>query len=233
MGFTTRHDDDGLRTIVLSHGAANLLTPDVMADLESELRDADADASVRSVLLCAEGEVFCGGLDIAAIRAGADPVAFAGGLVSLLHLLARLSTPIAAAVQGDALAGGVALVAAVDFAVAVPDARLGSHEVSVGVWPMVAQVPLAHRIGVRAAMENIGAGEPFSATRAREVGLVQAVVDPADLRATAIDWLRRAQRGGDAFARGRPSFYEFAAMPYDLALDAALERFASVFREDR
>jgi enoyl-CoA hydratase/carnithine racemase len=222
-------DADGLRTLVFSNGESNLLDPTSMEQLRSALADADGDDAVQAILLTASGGVFCGGLDIGAIRAGGNPVEFAAALVDLLHLFARLRKPIAAAVQGDALAGGSALVAAVDYAVSVPDAHIGSHEVSKGIWPMIAQVPLVHRIGVRHALENIGAGEPFTAERAREVGLVQAVVAPAELVATATRWLTFAQRAAGAYGVGRTSLYEFASLPYDEALDAALQRFSSMF----
>ena len=69
--------------------------------------------------------MFCGGLDLPALEAGADPVEFAYALVQLLQLVPTLTKPIAAAVQGDALGSGSALVAAVDYAVSVPDAMIG------------------------------------------------------------------------------------------------------------
>jgi enoyl-CoA hydratase/carnithine racemase len=230
-GSVRIRDVDGLRSVELDAGERNLLDPHTMGLLRDALLAADADSAVTGILLTSTGAVFCGGLDIAAIRAGADPVEFATALVQLLQLLPRLTKPIAAAVHGDALAGGAALVAAVDFAVAVPTARIGSHEVSVGIWPMVAQVPLVHRIGLRAALENIGCGEPFTAVRAREVGLVQDVVEPAQLVARVTDWLTKAQRGAGAYALGRPSIYELAELDYDVALDAALIRFSSMFKE--
>ena len=215
-----------MRTLVLDSGPRNLLDPPTMALLHDALLAADRDPDVLGVLLTAAGDVFCGGLDIAAIRAGADPVEFAGALARLLRLLPTLGTPVAAAVQG-----GAGLVAAVDYAVAVPSAMIGSQEVANGIWPMVAQVPLVHRIGVRHALENIGSGEPFTAQRAHEVGLVQEVVDPAELVGRARRWLLLAQRGAAAYRLGRPTFYELAALDYDTALDTAYERFASMFRE--
>ena len=232
MDASLTHDDDhGLRVVTFSDGEKNLLSPDSMGLIENALRDADTDPSVEAILLRTEGEVYCGGLDIAAIRAGADPVSFAAAIVSLLHVLPRLTKPIATMVHGDALAGGSALVAAVDYAVCVPGARIGSQEVGAGIWPMIAQVPLVHRIGLRPALENIGSGEPFSARRAHEVGLVQEVVESPDLRPRAERWLRLAQRAAGAYRLGRPSLYEFASMDYDEALDAALRRFAAMFKE--
>lgn len=230
-GSVSTRDAEGLRTVEFKGGELNLLNPDNMNQLREALLATDADGSVHGILLTSVGPVFCGGLDIHAIRAGADPVDFATALVELLHVFPRLTKPIAAAVQGDARAGGAGLVAAVDYAVTVPDAKIGSHEVSVGIWPMIAQVPLVHRIGLRAALENIGCGEPFTAARAKEVGLVQDVVAPAELTARVTDWLMKAQRGAEAYALGRPSIYEFAEMDYDDALDAALVKFSSMFKE--
>ena len=223
-------DEPRLARVEIAGPGANLLNPEVMAGLERALLDADADAEVSGILLTGAGESFCGGLDIAAVRAGGDPVEFASALVRLLRVFPLLRTPIAAAVNGDALASGASLVAVCDVAFTVPSARLGTVEVSLGVWPMVAQVPLIHRIGPRWAMENIGSGEPFSAERAREVGLVTAIAADGDVETAASRWLRAAARGGAATSAGRPAFHRFAGMPYDAALDAALEQFSSMFR---
>jgi enoyl-CoA hydratase/carnithine racemase len=222
-------DAASITRIVIEGPGRNLLDPAKMAALERRVLDADADSSVTGILLTGAGELFCGGLDVAAINAGGDPVEFAGALVRLLKVFPLLTTPIAAVVNGDALASGAAIVAACDYAAATPAARIGTLEVSVGIWPMVAQVPIVQRIGARAAMENIGSGEPFTAARAREVGLINAVVEPEELEATATTWLRNAARGGAATAAGRPALYELAELPYDVALDRALDRFAAMF----
>ncbi|MFP5291208.1 MAG: enoyl-CoA hydratase/isomerase family protein [Actinomycetes bacterium] len=217
--------------IEISGTGPNLLDPDVMGALERSILDADADPEITGILLTGAGGSFCGGLDVAAIRAGADPVAFASALVSLLRIFPTLSTPIAAAVNGDAVASGASIVAVCDYAVSTPTARLGTFEVSVGVWPMIAQVPIVHRIGTRFAMENIGTGEPFTADRAREVGLVNAVREPADVEPSVVAWLEAASRGGAAVAAGRRAFYELAELGYDDALRSSLERFAAMFRD--
>lgn len=219
--------------ITLTGPGPNLLDPAGMAAIAEQLQAADADPSISGILITGAGDVFCGGLDIAAIRAGADPVSFASALVDLLRVFPRLTTPVAARVNGDAIASGASLVAACDYAVAVPTARIGTAEVSNGIWPMVAQVPLIHRLGARAAMENIGSGEPFTAERAREVGLVNRVVAPDELDAAVETWLGWAARGGAAIALGRPTFYELAELPYDEALAHALSRFASMFDDGR
>jgi enoyl-CoA hydratase/carnithine racemase len=147
---------NGIAFVTLEGAGRNLLNPQNMAATVDALNRADADAGVTGIVVTGAGDTFCGGLDIEAVRAGGDPVEFAGSLVELLKVFPRLTKPVVARVNGDALASGASIVAACDFAVAVPTARVGTFEVSVGIWPMVAQVPLIQRIGARAAMENIG-----------------------------------------------------------------------------
>lgn len=225
--------EDGLATIAIPGPGRNLLNPAKLAGLEAQLRQADADGSVTGIVLTGTGTVFCGGLDLGAIGAGESPVDFASALVSLLRLLPTLSKPVAAAVNGDAVASGGAIVAACDYAVAAPDALIGSYEVSVGVWPMVAQVPIIQRIGPRAAMETIASGEPFTAERAREVGLLNRVTDAAAVMAETRAWLKGAARAGAVMATGRPTVYELASLSYDDALQVALSKFSGMFEETK
>lgn len=223
-------DESGIITVTIDGPERNLLNPEVMAAVEADLLAADANPDVKAIIITGAGDAFCGGLDLAGIRAGGDPLEYAACLAKLLKVFPRLTKPVAAAVNGDAVASGGSIAAACDYAVIVDHALIGSYEVSVGVWPMVAQVPLIHRIGTKRAMENIGSGNPFPAKRAWEVGLVNAVVKPVHLLETTRAWLREAIRGGAANA-GRVSFYELAEMSYDDALDAALDKFAAQFRK--
>lgn len=223
--------DEGLATIVIPGPGRNLLDPTTMAGLKAQLHQADADPTVTGVVLTGDGTIFCGGLDLGSIGEGASPVDFAAALVELLRVFPALTKPVAAAVNGDAVASGAALVAACDYAVASPKALVGSYEVSVGVWPMVAQVPIIQRIGPRAAMENLASGEPFTAERAREVGLINRVTKAADVMDATREWLLNAARAGAVMATGRPTVYELAALGYDDALQLALSKFSGMFEE--
>ncbi|MEU6343430.1 enoyl-CoA hydratase/isomerase family protein [Streptomyces sp. NPDC046977] len=215
--------------LTIRNGERNLLNPGMLGDIRARLQECDDNPDIRAVLLTGAGDTFCGGLDIAAVKAGADPALFGKALMETLRIFPRLGLPVAAAVNGDALAGGASFVAACDFAVAVDSARIGTVEVGAGMWPMIAQVPLIHRLGPRVAMENVGSGEPFTADRAREVGLVQAVVKAGRAAAVAQEWLDKALRAAGAGASGRRSVYELASMSYDEAFVAALPRFIELF----
>lgn len=223
-----------IATVTISNPSGsegNLLNPDVIATIRAELLAADGDPTVTGIVITGAGDVFCNGLDIPAIQAGGDPVEFATALAGLLKLLPTLGTPIAAVVNGNAVASGASIVAAVDYAVSLPGVQLGTREVSLGIWPMVAQVPLIQRLGVRWAMENVGSGEPFTPERALEVGLINEIQPAESLYAAAAAWLGKAARGSAIVATGRPAFYRFAEMGYDEALDASVALFAEMNRK--
>jgi enoyl-CoA hydratase/carnithine racemase len=219
-----------LAWLELDRPPRNLLAPDLMDALRDALQAADEHPDVKAIALTGSGDVFCGGLDVAQIQAGADPVEFAAALVQLYRVFPRLGKPIIAAVNGDALAGGYGLVCASDLAVAVPTARLGTFEVSVGLWPMIAQVPALHRLNPRQALENIITGEPFDAHRAHQLGVVNRVVAREALWDTVEELAAQCARAGAAGLIGRRAFHRFADMPYDDALTGSLDAFRDMFR---
>jgi enoyl-CoA hydratase/carnithine racemase len=224
-----RSREGGLARLALAKPPRNLLDPDVMAALRGAIVEADADTDVQAMVLTGEGDMFCGGLDIERIQAGEDPVAFASALVELLRVLPTVGKPVIAAVNGDALASGYALVCAADIAVTVDSARIGTFEATVGIWPMVAQVPPLQRLHPRHALENLLTGEPFDAQRAYEIGIVNEVVGAGELWPAVERWAQRSIRAGAALAAGRRSFYRFRDLSYDDALDASLEEFRGMF----
>jgi enoyl-CoA hydratase/carnithine racemase len=224
---------ESTRWLRLERPPRNLLDPAVMDALADELRRCDADESITAVVLTGSGDTFCGGLDVAAIEAGGDPVVFASALIALLRLLPTLGKPVLAAVNGDALASGFALVCAADYAVTVPDAKLGTLEASVGLWPMTAQVPLLHRLLPRHALQTILSGVPFDSEDALRIGAVNSVVDSAELEPAVLDFANLAARAGTALAPGRRSFYRLLDLSYDEALVQALDEFAALFEDRR
>src|ERR1041385_8665702 len=106
---------EGVKRIALNRPPRHLLDPPLMDAFRTAILDADADEGVRAIVINGSGEIFCGGLDIAQIQAGANPVDFAAGLVDLLRVLPGLGKPLIAAVNGDALASGYSLACAADI----------------------------------------------------------------------------------------------------------------------
>jgi enoyl-CoA hydratase/carnithine racemase len=222
--------DGAVATITLDRAPANRLAPDIMGALRSSLLEADDRPAVRAIVLTGAGETFCGGLDAERLADGGDPVVFAQALIDLLRVFPRLGTPVIAAVNGDALASGFSLVCAADFAVAVASARLGTIEASAGMWPMIAQVPVIHRLPARLAAQNVMTGVPFVADDLARWGLINGVVDNAGaLPAAAAQWVEAATRSG-ATAAGRRVFHRMLDAGWDGALDEAMDEFVAMAR---
>jgi enoyl-CoA hydratase len=153
--------------------ARNALNPELMDALSVVLRSADADPDVRAIVLTGAGPVFCAGMDLKAFAQG-------GNFTGLLWFYRDgVMTPVVAALNGSALAGGFELMLACDLVVASEDARLGIAEVKRGMFAAGGGTTLADRIPVAVALEMGLTGEPVTAERGREVGLVNQVV-PAE-----------------------------------------------------
>jgi enoyl-CoA hydratase/carnithine racemase len=224
-----REVDDGLLWLRLDRQPRHLLEPGLMRALVASLTDADADATVSAIVLTGTGAVFCGGLDVEALRAGGDPVEFARELVALLRIIPKLGKPVLGAVNGDALASGFSLACACDYTVAVEGSKLGTYEASIGIWPMIAQVPPLQRLLPRHALQNVMTGVPFDAAEAQRIGAVNAVVAAGELAATIGRFAALATGSGSALAAGRRTFYQLLDLSYDAALDAALDEFTQMF----
>src|SRR5467141_1290752 len=100
---------------------------------------------------------------------------------SVFRLLAQISRPVIAVVDGPALGGGCELVAACDIVIASERARFGQPEIKLGVFPPVAAILLPRVIGEKRARELILTGDIIDAEEALRLGLVSYVVPSAEL----------------------------------------------------
>jgi enoyl-CoA hydratase/carnithine racemase len=220
---------DGTAHLTLDRPPQNYLNPALMDEMRESILACDGDDGVRAIVLRGAGDVFCGGVDGPEVRAG-DPMEFARTLVALLQVVPRLGKPLLGAINGDALMSGFSIAVMTDVAVAARGARLGTIEASGGMWPMIAQVPPLLRLQPRHALENIMTGEPFTAERAAQLGIVNEVVDADDLDAVVAHWVERVTRAAPPIlARGRRAAFRYLDMSYDDALTSAFDEFVTLF----
>ena len=147
-----------------------------------------ADPSVRVAVINGAGQVFSAGGDLAWM---ARMVGFsheenrrdAEVLAGLYHRLNTVPVPLIGQVHGAALGGGSGLAAVCDVVVAERGCLFGFTEVKLGILPGVISPYVVAKIGQSAARELFLTGAKFSASRAREIGLVHAVVDAPDMDA--------------------------------------------------
>jgi enoyl-CoA hydratase len=160
--------------------ARNAISPEVSVAMAELLDAAEHDASVRAVVLTGTGPVFSAGADLKVVAQGrGDEIAGApGGFAGLV--MRDFPKPIIAAVNGPALAGGFEIVLSCDLVVAADTARFGVPEVQRGLMAAAgALIRLPKRVPLAIALELAMTGDPISAQRALELGLVNRVV-PAE-----------------------------------------------------
>lgn len=172
--------------------ARNAINGDVARALEAALLETEADPEIRAVVLTGAGAAaFCAGADLKEIAAGRidSLVTEAGGFAGFVR--AERRKPWIAAVNGAALAGGCEIALACDMIVAARHALFGLPEVKRGLAALAGGLYRLPRVLPRAiAFELIATGEPISAARAADLGMVNAVVEPDALETRALDLAR-------------------------------------------
>lgn len=174
---------DGIATITLdSPHNRNALSQRLVTGLLARLEEADADDSVKVVVLAATGKVFCSGADLSE-AASVPMVDGARAIVRLQRTVVALSKPVVVRLQGPVRAGGIGLVAAADIVVANAEATFALTEVKLGLTPAAISLTVLPRLASRAASYSFLTGETFTADRAVEMGLVTTAVPADDLDA--------------------------------------------------
>ena len=215
--------EDGQALLTIDRPAArNALSPEVVQGLRAALARAEADPSVRAVVLTGAGDrVFSAGGDLAATPNGY----LAGHALrreygALLEALSASPLPTIARVNGHALGGGLGLVLACDLAVAVDSAELGTPETDVGLFPMMVLAWLQRHLGRKRALELVLTGDRLRAEEALRWGLVNRVVPRDELdAATRTLAARLAGKSRAILALGKSAFRTAEDLPLPQAVD--------------
>ena len=169
--------------------ARNALTPALLSGLGSAVVDAESDPEVRAVVLTGTGDrAFCAGMDLRSFARGDVPGAGGDAGVAGFMRLVRgdVGVPIVGAANASAVAGGLELLLACDVVVASSEARFGLPEVKRGLFAAGGGTFIGTRIPLAVALEMSLTGDSIDATRAYELGLVNAVVAPDDVLDKAV-----------------------------------------------
>ena len=175
----------------------NAFNQEVIAGLRRAFETLHGADRVRAVFLRGAGGTFSAGADVDWMRAQgeqteADNRADALELARMLKALHDVPALTVALVEGAAMGGGAGLVAACDMAVARPDAGFAFSEVRLGLTPATISPYVVAAIGPRRARALFATGARFDADFAREIGLVDAVVEDLDAERDRIAGLTTA-----------------------------------------
>ncbi len=219
-----------LRLTLNSPGNLNALSDAMLAELHAALKNAATERSVRAIVLAGAGRAFCAGHDLKEMtRARTAPdrgAAYFADLFArcsrLMQAIPRLPQPVIAQVHGLATAAGCQLVASCDMAVAADDAKFGVNGVNIGLFCSTPMVALTRNVPRKQAFEMLTTGAFIGAVRAREIGLINRSVPPAELDSAAQTLADTvATKLSTAVRVGKRAFYEQIDMPLAEAYDHA------------
>ena len=181
----SRSDDDrGVTTLVVDvPGTRNALGITTLGRINEELRAVAGEPAVRVVVIAPAGPVFCSGADRSDIAAPAGAAHVTALLSDVLRRIDGLSQPVICRVGGAAYGAGLAILAAADISIGVPDARFALPEVRFGMAATVAAAACLPRLGEAATLDLMLTGRSFDGREAHRLGLLTAVVAAADLDA--------------------------------------------------
>ncbi len=182
---TERHGD--VLVIVSDNPPVNALGAAVRQGLEAGIKQGLADASIKAMVIRCEGRTFFAGADITEFgKPMQEP-----GLPTLVYMIEASDKPVVAAIHGTALGGGCEVTLGCHYRIAVPSAKIGTPEVKLGLLPGAGGTQRIPRIaGVALALEMTAKGDPISAKRALDAGLIDRLAEEGSLVDDAIAFAR-------------------------------------------
>jgi cyclohexa-1,5-dienecarbonyl-CoA hydratase len=182
--------EQSVARITLNRPEHNLLNETMLREIADAISFAGDQKEVRLIVLDSACRVFSGGVDVGEYTS--DRVF---QMIDVFHSvfagMLETSKPVLTVVNGPAIGGGAELAAFGDLVIATPKARFAQPEITIGVFPPLASTILPFLVGPKVALELVLLGEPVSAERALELGLVNRLVPEAQLESAVKDLIAR------------------------------------------
>lgn len=239
MAYETVTVDTGghVGTIVLDRPAEmNTFTTKLATDLDDALHEFEDRAGIRAIVIRGAGDAFSAGIDVSEHgdhETQTEYERWVSRMEEPFVTIAGMGTPVIAAAHGHAVANGLGLLAACDLAVLAEGTKLGATAPNVGLFCMGPAVPLMRSVTEKRCLELLLTGELIDAETAMEWGLANRLVPEDKLEDAARDLAGSiVDKSPTAVRRGKRTYYETAALPYEEALAYSNEAFASLCTTD-
>jgi enoyl-CoA hydratase/carnithine racemase len=235
MGSVRVERAGGVAHCTLDRPPLNLFDPALIADLHTAFHDLSGERDLRVIVLASSGRAFTAGMNVNVL--GSLDVAGARRLITSLHdaldRVHRAPVPVVAAVRGACLGAGFELALACDLRIAAADARFGLPEVRVGVPSVIQAALLSPMVGPVRAAELLLTGDTIGAEKALTWGLVNQVVDPAELDGAVNSLVSRLlQAGPDAVRLQKELIVRWRATDLAAAIRLGIDTFAMAYAGD-
>jgi len=188
--FVNHRIEDGVARMTLNRPEHNLLNESMIRELSDGISWVAERDDVKLIVLDSACKVFCGGIDIGEYtseRVFQMLDAFHSVFVGIIES----SKTVLSVVSGPAIGGGAELALFGDLIVATPKAKFAQPEITIGFFPPLASTILPFLIGPKLALELVLLGQPVTAERALELGLINRLVPEAKLEETVKDLINR------------------------------------------
>jgi 3-hydroxyacyl-CoA dehydrogenase len=181
--------DQEVAVITIDNPPVNALSPCVPEALTAAITQANADASVRAMVVIGAGRTFIAGADVNEFGKPTS-AQYLASLLEAVRTVEDSTKPVVMAIHGSALGGGLETAMAGHYRVIAPSAQIGQPEVKLGLIPGAGGTQRLPRLaGVAKAVEMCAFGAAVKAQEALAAGIVDQIID-GDLRAAAISFAR-------------------------------------------
>jgi 2-(1,2-epoxy-1,2-dihydrophenyl)acetyl-CoA isomerase len=154
-------------------------------ELYAVLNNISKKKDIRAVVIKGTGKGFCGGGDVKEMHDAKDKSKFLRELTQAIHKcvieMRKMEKPVICAVNGHAFGAGLSLALACDIIIAVKEAKFGTAFIGIGLAPGCGTQFFTSLVGYQKACEYILTSKTFSADKAKELGIVNKVVDSNNL----------------------------------------------------
>jgi len=178
--------DAGVARMTLNRPEHNLLNESFLRELADGIAYAGQRPDAKLIVLDSACKVFCGGIDVGEYTSE-RVFQMLDAFHSVFTGILETAKPVICVVNGPAIGGGAELAAFGDLVIATPKARFAQPEITIGVFPPLASTILPFLVGPKIALELVLLGEPVTAERALDLGIINRLVPEAKLEATVDD----------------------------------------------
>ncbi len=213
----------------------NALSRDLTREFIAAIDEAEADTSVRVIVITNRGSVFCAGANLSE-RSSSESSDSASNAMNPLALFGRFRhspKPFVGRIAGHCVAGGMGLAAGLDITIAPISARFGFTEVRVGVAPAMISVVALPKMRLVDAQSSFLRGNRFSAVEAAAMGLITQAVPDEQLDDAVNEVVNDLLAGGpEAIAAAKQLLVRVPSMSESDAFDYTSELSNRLFRSD-